>query len=84
MTYVGIELGNYVSIGDTILTKPETDPIRAAYNLFYKIYDVSDRPAWAGLALLFAARGLVQPTCLCLLRSQVRRQSQMMVRTVGK
>jgi purine nucleosidase len=57
VTYVGIELGNYVSIGDTILTKPETDPIRAAYDLFYKTYGVSDRPAWAGLALLFAARG---------------------------
>jgi hypothetical protein len=57
VTFVGIELGNTVSIGQSILTKPESDPIRAAYDIFYKLAGISERPGWASLGLLFVARG---------------------------
>lgn len=57
ISYMGIELGNDVLIGTTIRSKPETDPIRAAYDRYFTIMQINSRPAWTGLALLFAARG---------------------------
>jgi hypothetical protein len=57
VTYVGIELGNDVLIGGNILTRPESDPIRASYQLTYNAWNISSREAWASLALLFIARG---------------------------
>ena len=56
VTFVGIENGNDVQIGATALNKPINDPVRAGYVQFYQALQVNRRPAWAGLALLFAAR----------------------------
>ena len=57
VTFVGIELGNRFTIGANILSKPDSDPVRAAYDLFYKGWGVQSRYAWASIGLLFAARG---------------------------
>jgi hypothetical protein len=54
---MGIENGNNVLIGGSVLNKPINDPVRAGYLLFYNAYQASVRPAWAGMGLLFAARG---------------------------
>jgi purine nucleosidase len=57
VSFMGIENGNNVLIGGSVLNKPVNDPVRAGYLLFYNAYQASNRPAWSGLGLLFAARG---------------------------
>ena len=57
VSFVGIENGNNVLIGGSVLKKPINDPVRMGYLLFYNAYQANVRPAWAGLGLLFAARG---------------------------
>ncbi len=57
--YAGIELGDTIFSGSTILTKPINNPVRAAANLYYTTYSVTNRPAWGQVGILYAARGLV-------------------------
>ena len=58
ISFMGIEQGNTVEIGGTIVQeKPATHPIREAYRLGAAYGFQNPRPSWTGLALLHAARG---------------------------
>jgi hypothetical protein len=58
ISFMGIEQGNTVEIGGTIVqAKPASNPVREAFRLAAESAFPNPRPSWTGLALLHAARG---------------------------
>jgi hypothetical protein len=57
ISFMGIEQGSDVRIGQSILTKQTNDPVRVAFDHYYTTFKTGSRPSWGGLGLLFAARG---------------------------
>jgi hypothetical protein len=57
VTFIGSEVGDQIMIGQNILEKPESDPVRDAFHQYYSLWGLNSRPAWTGPALLLATRG---------------------------